>query len=81
MDNTCDECYMDSICRKWAKGQAACIHFEPKPSGRRCGTCKWLGDVFTSVCVCDKSDHLADYVGIYDSCPEWEGMDELHRTD
>jgi hypothetical protein len=37
-----------------------------------CKECKWRSDDFTSVCVNDASDRLADFVMADDSCPEWE---------
>lgn len=37
-----------------------------------CKNCKWRSDDFTSVCVNDASDHLADFVMADDNCPEWE---------
>ena len=46
-----------------------------------CANCKWRSDDFTSVCVNDASDKLADFVRPEESCPEWEGTDELHGTD
>ena len=40
---------------------------------RGCKNCKWRSDDFTSVCVNDASDHLADYVMADDVCECWEG--------
>lgn len=37
-----------------------------------CGTCKWMSDAFSSVCVNDASDHYADCVWIMDVCEQWE---------
>lgn len=48
---------------------------------KTCATCKWRSDDFTSVCVNDASDHLADFVMPEDGCEEWEGKDGLHGTD
>ena len=39
---------------------------------RLCKYCKWYSDRYTSVCVNDASDHLADFVEQDGSCPEWE---------
>ena len=54
---------------------------EEKQQEHVCKNCKWLSDDFTSVCVNDASDYLADFVMPEDGCPEWEGEDELHRAD
>ena len=43
---------------------------------KNCGNCKWRSDNYTSVCVNDASDHLADFVRKDDVCDEWEGNDE-----
>ncbi len=37
-----------------------------------CASCKWRSDDFTSVCVNDASDHLADFVAWNDFCEKWE---------
>lgn len=37
-----------------------------------CATCKWWSDEYTSVCVNDESDSLADFVEMNDSCEYWE---------
>lgn len=37
-----------------------------------CGTCKWLSDDFTSVCVNGESERRADFVEKNDWCPNWE---------
>lgn len=39
---------------------------------RVCETCKWRSDDFTSVCVNDESDHLADFVETDCVCEWWE---------
>ena len=38
-----------------------------------CANCKWRSDEFTSVCVNDASEHLADFVKADDECEWWEG--------
>lgn len=43
---------------------------------KNCENCRWRSDEFTSVCVNDASDHLADFVSADDGCEEWEGKDE-----
>lgn len=43
---------------------------------RLCKNCKWRSDEFTSVCVNDKSDHLADFVEAEQTCECWEKRDE-----
>lgn len=51
---------------------------------KRCRTCKWHSDEFTSVCVNDASDHLADFVDPNRlGCPVWEGKEgwEIYRAD
>ena len=42
---------------------------------RTCATCKWRSDEYTSVCVNDESDHLADFVEASQSCPVWEAKE------
>lgn len=37
-----------------------------------CGNCKWRSDDFTSVCVNDASDYLADFVDADGVCECWE---------
>ena len=37
-----------------------------------CASCKWWSDEYTSVCVNDESDSLADFVEMNDSCEHWE---------
>lgn len=39
---------------------------------KRCENCKWRSDEFTSVCVNDASDHLADFVEANQVCEHWE---------
>ena len=50
---------------------------------KRCENCKWRSDDFTSVCVNDESDHLADFVEADGVCDCWEMLnDEVsQRTD
>lgn len=43
---------------------------------RVCKNCRWRSDDFTSVCVNDASDHLADFVMPDDGCEVWEGKDD-----
>ena len=43
---------------------------------KRCENCKWRSDEFTSVCVNDASDHLADFVEAEQTCECWEKRDE-----
>lgn len=38
---------------------------------KRCSNCKWRSDDFTSVCVNDESDHLADFVEANETCEQW----------
>lgn len=45
---------------------------------KKCATCKWRSDGFTSVCVNDRSDRLADFVMPDEVCDEWEEADEDH---
>ena len=45
---------------------------EEKQQEHVCKNCKWRSDDFTSVCVNDASDHLADFVMPDDGCEEWE---------
>ena len=45
-------------------------------TNKTCKNCKWRSDEFTSVCVCDSSDHLADFVEADCVCEEWEEKDE-----
>lgn len=40
---------------------------------KSCDNCKWRSDEFTSVCVNDRSDRLADFVEGGECCSEWEG--------
>ena len=47
---------------------------EEMKNGKVCATCKWRSDEFTSVCVNDASDHLADFVTGDMTCTEWEGV-------
>lgn len=44
---------------------------------RVCETCKWRSDEFTSVCVNDESDNLADFVGADDTCDKWEAKCDI----
>lgn len=44
---------------------------------RVCETCKWRSDDFTSVCVNDESDNLADFVGADDTCDKWEAKCDI----
>ena len=37
-----------------------------------CANCEWRSDEFTSVCVNDASDHLADFVEAEGTCECWE---------
>lgn len=48
---------------------------------RTCATCKWRSDEYTSVCVNDESDHLADFVEASQSCPVWEARKEADAND
>ena len=41
-----------------------------------CANCKWRSDDYTSVCVNDASDHLADFVEAGGTCECWEEKDE-----
>lgn len=49
---------------------------EEKQQEQVCKKCKWRSDDFTSVCVNDASDHLADFVMPEDGCPEWKAKEE-----
>jgi len=46
---------------------------------KNCESCRWRSDEFTSVCVNDASDHLADFVSADDRCEEWEATQCLTR--
>ena len=46
---------------------------------KNCESCRWRSDEFTSVCVNDASDHLADFVSADDGCEEWEATQCLTR--
>ena len=69
---TCDGCYLDFICKKYEPGGNVCMHYEPKEQKKTCGTCKWRSDNYMSVCVNERSDHLADFVFHDGKCSEWE---------
>lgn len=43
---------------------------------KRCKTCKWRSDEYTSVCVNDESDYLADFVEADFVCDKWEPVAE-----
>lgn len=43
---------------------------------RLCKNCKWRSDDYTSVCVNDESDHLADVVEAEQTCECWEKRDD-----
>ena len=49
---------------------------EEKQQEHVCKNCKWRSDDFTSVCVNDSSDYLADFVLPNDGCPEWKAKEE-----
>ena len=42
---------------------------------RACRDCKWYSGGSKSVCVCDNSDRLSDFVTPAENCPEWEEKD------
>lgn len=44
-----------------------------------CASCKWRSDDFSSVCVNDASDSLADFVSTDDYCDCWEGRKDEHE--
>lgn len=46
---------------------------------KRCSNCKWRSDTFTSVCMNDESDHLADFVEADQTCECWEQKNEQVR--
>lgn len=37
-----------------------------------CANCRWRSDEFTSVCVNDESERLADFVSADNTCPKWQ---------
>lgn len=71
-----DSSYYD--CRR--NGDEYCKVFEEKEiMDKRCENCKWRSDEFTSVCVNDESDHLADFVEAGGTCDYWEEMTDAVR--
>ena len=39
---------------------------------KSCENCKWLSDLFTSVCCNSASENCADFVSKTDVCDKWE---------
>jgi len=52
------------------------VDLEAPACDRVCKNCKWRSDDFTSVCVNDASDHLADFVMPDDGCEVWEAKED-----
>ena len=67
----CDTCNLNILCPSCEKGEKCTFNFE-EYHDCQCVTCRWYAEDH-SVCVNDKSDHLADFVMPNDSCQVWEG--------
>ena len=54
------------------------VAVEELKNKRVCANCKWRSDEFTSVCVNDESEHLADFVTGNMTCEKWEQRGYVH---
>lgn len=52
-----------------------------KQAEKKCETCKWWSDDFTSVCVNDASPHCADFVMADDVCHAWEEANDKRQKE